>query len=177
MRWTRNLPVILIVLLIAACGGGGNGDGDDGGNGGSSQEADGGDDGGDGGGGESQAAASQDDGGGDDGGDGGSTGSVDLDEAFATLTPPNATELSKTTTAGVIFAAWDSPDDIDSLQSFYEGAIADAGLQIIQTTTAQDGIAWVVAENEGSSFGGTVSIFPASDGSGTQISVTIGDGN
>jgi hypothetical protein len=155
---------------VAACGGG-SGDGNGGDDGGGSQAAGNGDDGGEG----SQPAGN--DGNGDDGGgaDGGGSGSLDVDEVFATLTPPNATELSKTTTAGVIFAAWESDDSFDSLRSFYEDAIADSGLQIIQTTEAQGGIAWVVAEDDTGNFGGTISIFPASDGSGTQISVTVGE--
>jgi hypothetical protein len=177
MRWTQALAVIVIVLLVAACGGGGNGNGGDGGgdNGGESQPADGGggDDGGGDGGGESQPA---DDGGGDDGGgDGGQTGSFDLDHAFEVLTPPNATEISKTTAQGVIFAAWDTDESLDSLRSFYEDAFDELGLEVITTTEAQGGIAWVVAESEGSSTGGSISIFPASDGTGTQVSVTIGE--
>jgi hypothetical protein len=170
MRWTQVLAALLIVLLVAACGGG-SGDGNGGDDGGGSQAAGNGDDGGEG----SQPAGN--DGNGDDGGgaDGGGSGSLDVDEVFATLTPPNATELSKTTTAGVIFAAWESDDSFDSLRSFYEDAIADSGLQIIQTTEAQGGIAWVVAEDDTGNFGGTISIFPASDGSGTQISVTVGE--
>jgi hypothetical protein len=170
MRWTQVLAALLIVLLVAACGGG-SGDRNGGDDGGGSQAAGNGDDGGEG----SQPAGN--DGNGDDGGgaDGGGSGSLDVDEVFATLTPPNATELSKTTTAGVIFAAWESDDSFDSLRSFYEDAIADSGLQIIQTTEAQGGIAWVVAEDDTGNFGGTISIFPASDGSGTQISVTVGE--
>jgi hypothetical protein len=175
MRATRALAALLILVLVAACGGGPTGDsgGDDNGNDTESAAPGGGDstDPGDGG------AEPSDDG--DDGGDDGNggTGSLDVDRVFETLTPPNASELSKTTTAGVIFAAWDSDDSLDSLRSFYEGAIADSGLQIIQTTEAQGGVAWVVAEDESGSFGGTVSIFPASDGTGTQISVTIGESN
>jgi hypothetical protein len=162
MRWTQVLAGILIVLLVAACGGGGNGDGNGGDDGGESQAAGGGDDGGD------------DGNGGDDGG--GQTGSFDLDQAFETLTPPNATELSKTTAEGVIFAAWDTDDSLDSLRDFYEDAMNDLGLEVITTTEAQGGVAWVVTDGGDSGIGGSISIFPASDGSGTQVSVTIGEG-
>jgi len=172
MRWTQALAVILVMLLVAACGGGSGNGGDNGGDsGGESQPADdgGGDDGG-----ESQPA----DDGGDDGGgdDGGQTGSFDLDHAFEVLTPPNATELSKTTAQGVIFAAWDTDESLDSLRSFYEDAMDELGLEVITTTEAQGGIAWVVTDGGDSGNGGSISIFPASDGSGTQVSVTIGEG-
>jgi hypothetical protein len=76
----------------------------------------------------------------------------------------------------VIFAAFESDESFESLRGFYEDAIEEAGLQIFSTTEAQGGVAWTVAESEGSTFGGAISIFPASDGSGSQISVTIGEG-
>lgn len=177
MRVPRALAALLILVLIAACGGGQAGDSSGGDDNGSDTEStapepgggnESSDDGGNGG------TEPSDDGGNGGGGGGGS--SHDLEEIFATLTPPNSTELSKTTAQGVIFAAWDSSDSFDSLRSFYEDAIADTGLQIIQTTEAQGGIAWVIAEDDTGNFGGTVSIFPASDGSGTQVSVTVGEG-
>lgn len=176
MRVPRALAALLILVLIAACGGGQAGDSSGGDDNGSDTESTAPEPGG--------GNESSDDGGNggtepsDDGGNGGGGGgsSHDLDEIFATLTPPNSTELSKTTAQGVIFAAWDSSDSFDSLRSFYEDAIADTGLQIIQTTEAQGGIAWVIAEDDTGNFGGTVSIFPASDGSGTQVSVTVGEG-
>lgn len=176
MRWSRALVLVAILALLAACGGGGgdgDGNGDDGDGATQSEPAEatpddenddgGGDDGDDDG----------DDGNGDD--DGGSTGSFDLDRAFEILTPPSGTELSKTTAEGIIFAAWDSDDDFDSLRSFYEDAIDEAGFEVITTTEAQGGIAWVVGVDDGSGVGGSISLFPASDGSGTQISVTIGE--
>ena len=176
MRWSRALVLIAILALLAACGGGGGGGGGDGngedGDGAAQSEPaeatpeDGGGDDGDG---------DDGDGGGDDGDDGGSTGSFDLDRAFEILTPPSGTELSKTTAEGIIFAAWDSDDDFDSLRSFYEDAIDEAGFDVITTTEAQGGIAWVVGVDDGSGVGGSISLFPASDGSGTQISVTIGE--
>ena len=180
MRVPRALAALLILVLIAACGGGQAGDSSGGDDNGSDTEStapepgggnESNDDGGNGG-----TEPSDDGGNGSGGGAGGGGSSHDLEEIFATLTPPNSTELSKTTAQGVIFAAWDSSDSFDSLRSFYENAIADTGLQIIQTTEAQGGIAWVIAEDDTGNFGGTVSIFPASDGSGTQVSVTVGEG-
>lgn len=174
MRWSRALPLIAILALLTACGGGG-GNGDDGN----------GDDGDDGNGtAQSEPAeATPEDGGGDDGGGGdddgddGSNGSFDLEAAFERLTPPGGTELSKTTAQGVIFAAWDTDEDLDSLRDFYEDAIGDVGFEVIQTTEAQGGIAWIVGVDDDSGIGGSISVFPASDGSGTQVSVTIGEGS
>lgn len=165
MRWSRAMVLIAILALLAACGGGGGG-GDGDGNGGDGDSN-----------GTTQSEPAAGDGEDGDGGEGGgSTGSFDLDRAFEILTPPGGTELSKTTAEGIIFAAWETDDDFDSLRSFYEGAIDEAGFEVITTTEAQGGIAWVVAEPGGSGVGGSISIFPASDGSGTQISVTIGEG-
>lgn len=171
MRWSRALAApALMLFVVVACSspGASSGSGDDGGNGSEQSQAA-----------EPTPEATSDDGGGggDDGGSGGSgggSGDADVDEVYAMLTPPNATEITKTTTGGVIFAAWDSSDSLESLQSFYEDAFDDADLTIVSTTQAQGGYAWVVARGENSNFGGAVSIFPASDGSGTQVSITIG---
>jgi len=162
MRWSRYLLALALAMLVVACGSPAATDGGDGNGGDGSQESE-------------PAETSGDGDGGDGGGDTGS-GSLDLDRTFEILTPPNSTELSKTSAQGVIFAAWESDESFESLRSFYEDAIDEAGLQIFSTTEAQGGVAWAVAESEGSSFGGAISIFPASDGSGSQISVTIGEG-
>lgn len=159
MRWSRYLLALALALLVVACGS-------------PAATTDGGD-GGDGGNGTQESEPEETSGDGGDGGNG--SGSLDVDRVFEILTPDNATELSKTTAGGLIFAAWDSDESFDSLRSFYEGAIDEAGLQIISTTEAQGGIAWTVAEDLQGTFGGSISLFPASDGSGTQISVTIGD--
>jgi hypothetical protein len=124
------------------------------------------------------AEASQDDGGGggdSGGGGGGGGGGGDADQAFERLTPPNADELTKTEAGGVIFAAFDTSDSIDSLTSFYEDAFSDLGLQIISTTETGGGISWIFGNDDtASTFGGAISVFPASDGSGTQVSVQVG---
>ena len=170
MRWSRTLIAPALMVLLVACGGAGGsaGDGDGGSDSEQSQAP------------EATAPATNDDGGGggDDGGgdDGGGTGSVDLDGVYDTLTPPNSTETSKTSADGIIFAVLESSDSIDSLKSFYEGAIPDAGLKIFSTTEAQGGFAWTIAESEASDFGGAVSIYPSGTGS-TIVSVTIGNSN
>jgi hypothetical protein len=168
MRWSRALVLIAILALLAACGGGGSGesaaDGGDGDGTSQSEPA------------EASAAPPPDDNG-DGDGDTGSAG--DAEEAFERLTPPNAAEVSKTTASGVIFAAFTTPDSIDSLTSFYEDAFDDLGLQILTTTEAAGGITWFVGTDENASeFGGVISVIPATDGgSGTTVSVQIGSTN
>lgn len=112
-----------------------------------------------------------------DGGGGGGGGDRDVEAAFDALTPPNAEEVSKTNAGGVIFAAFNTSDSLDSLTSFYQDAFNDLGLQIISTTEASGGITWLVGTDEtASTFGGAVSVFPAVDGGdGNTVSVQIGE--
>ena len=112
-----------------------------------------------------------------DGGGGGGGGDRDVEAAFDALTPPNGEEVSKTTAGGVIFAAFNTSDSLDSLTSFYQDAFNDLGLQIITTTEASGGITWLVGtDEEASTFGGVVSVFPAVDGGdGNTVSVQIGE--
>jgi hypothetical protein len=161
MKWSRTLilPVALL-LALSACGGAG----DSGGNGGSSEGA--------------QASASTDsqasteESAAASEGNGNSAG--DLDSLVEALTPPNSSEISKTTAEGGAFIAWSSTDSVDSLKGFYEGAIADAGMHIFSTTSTSGAYAWVFAESEGSSHGGSVTVAPASDGTnGSSIVLTI----
>ena len=168
MRWPRALVLIAILGLLAACGGGGvDNDGDDGGTDTEQSEPAG----------ASAAPPPDDDGDDDDDGDGGSAG--DAEAAFERLTPPNADEVSKTTTSGVIFAGFTTPDSMDSLTSFYEDAFNDLGLQILTTTEAAGGITWFVGTDENASeFGGVVSVIPTADGgSGSTVSIQIGSTN
>ena len=157
MRRPRALTAFaLMFLFVAACGSpaasDGNGDGD--GNGSEQSEP---------------AEETQGDG-------GGGGGDRDVEAAFDTLTPPNAEEVSKTTAQGVIFAAFNTSDSLDSLTSFYQDAFNDLGLQILTTTEASGGITWFVGTDEtASTFGGVVSVFPATDGGdGSTVSVQIG---
>jgi hypothetical protein len=153
------LPMLML-LILAACGGpaasgDGNGNGDGSSDGGEA----------------SQSEASQPSAEASTGGNGHSAG--DLDSLIEALTPPNATEISRTTAGGGAFIAWESTDSVDSLKSFYESAIPDAGMTIFSTTSASGSHAWVFAENEGSSFGGSVTVGPSSSG-GDGASVVIG---
>ena len=160
MRWTSALALFL-VLMLAACGGGGPGaTTTDDGNGGEETDA-------------AETATETP----DDGGNGGSAG--DAEAAFERLTPPNAEEVTKTTASGVIFAAFNSPDSVDSLTSFYEDAFNDLGLEILTTTESSGGVSWFVGTDDNASeFGGVVSVIPATDGgSGSTVSIQIGATN
>lgn len=160
MRLSRGLLAVALATLVVACGSpaattdGGDGNGND------SEQSE-------------PAEETQGDGGGG-GGDGG--GDRDVEAAFDTLTPPNAEEVTKTTAEGVIFAAFNTPDSLDSLTSFYQDAFNELGLQILTTTEASGGITWFVGTDEtASTFGGVVSVFPATDGGdGNTVSVQIG---
>jgi hypothetical protein len=159
------------MLMVAACGSpaatdGGNGGDDSGDDAAQTEPAE-----------PTPADGGGDDGGGDDGGGGGSAG--DADAAFERLTPPNADEVTKTTASGVIFAAFTSPDSVETLTSFYEDAFNDLGLMILTTTETADGISWFVGTDENASeFGGVISVVPATDGgSGTTVSIQIGATN
>lgn len=163
MRWSRTFVAPFLIVVAVACSSPGGSTGGDGGDGPTDAP-------------EPTAASTDGGGGGGDDGGGGNSGSMDLDAVFEQLTPPNASETSKTAAEGIIFAVFESTDSIESLRSFYESAIPDSGLQIFSTTEAQGGYAWTIAESEGSSFGGAVSIYPSGSGSGTAVSVTIGSG-
>jgi hypothetical protein len=154
MRRSRALILpVLLLLVLSACGG--SGSSTDNGNGGQSQSAA-----------QSQAAESQaaeSQAAQESQGSNGHTAG-DLDSLVSALTPPHASELSKTSAQGGVFIAWNSTDSVDSLKSFYESAIPGTGMTIFSTTSAGGTYAWIFAENEGSSFGGSVTLGPNSDG-------------
>ncbi len=169
MRWPRAMVLMAILALLAACGGNGPGDDDPDDGDTASQAAAQSEPT------EASAAPPPDDGGGDDGG--GDDG--DAGEAFERLTPPNAAEVTKTTSAGVIYAAFTTPDSVESLTSFYEDAFNDLGLQILTTTETAGGVSWFVGTDENASeFGGVVAAIPNTDGGpGSTVTVQIGATN
>ena len=157
MRWTSALALFL-ALMLAACGGGSgsNGDGD----------ADG----------DATPTAAETDGGDGDGdGDGNGGSSGDLDELAEDLTPPNSTETSRTTAGGFIFLTFTSTDSPDDLQSFYEQAIEDTGLEVLSTTTAGGTYSWIFGETDG--VNGVVSVSAGPDGTGSQVGIQVGTGD
>jgi hypothetical protein len=106
------------------------------------------------------------------GGGGGGAG-LDVEAVANKLIPPHSTEVTKTTAEDTWFAVYESTDSIDSLKSFYQDAIAKAGLRIFSTTTVSGGVSYVIATDESGSFGGAVNIYPSGD-SKTAVQVTIG---
>jgi len=159
--------VALLVLVAAACGGSAA----------SSAPADAGSGSGNGNG----AAATADSGSGNGNGaaataDAGSGGGSATDAAAVgdQLKPPNATETSKTTTGNYWYAIYHSTDSADSLKGFYEGQIPKTGLKVISTTTANGSYVWVVATDDSGAFGGSVTVAPSTDGSGSDIIVGVG---
>jgi hypothetical protein len=99
------------------------------------------------------------------GGGGGAGG--DLNSLVEALTPPNSTQVSRTEAQGGVFISWTSTDSVDSLKSFYQGAIPATGMKIFSTTDASGATAWIFAETEGSSHGGSVTVAPSTDGTNT----------
>jgi hypothetical protein len=106
------------------------------------------------------------------GGGGGGGSNLDVETTGKALVPPNSTEITKTTAEDTWFVAYTSTDSIDSLKSYYEGAIARAGLKIFSTTTVSGGISYVIATDENGSFGGAVNIYPNGDGT-VSVQITI----
>jgi hypothetical protein len=164
MRWSRTLVLpVLLLLLLAACGGPGATDGNGNGNG----------NGGD----ESQAEATatpESEESEDDGGNGGNGG--DLEQLAEDLTPPNTTETSRTTAGGIIFITWESTDSPEDVADWYEDAIADQGMDIFSRTSASGAFSFIFGIEEGSDFGGVVSIAPSgTGGGGSGVGLQIGE--
>jgi len=107
------------------------------------------------------------------GGNGGFEG--DLEQLAEDLTPPNSTETSRTEVSGVILT-WESSDSPEDLADFYEDAIADAGMDVFSRTSAGGSFSYIFGIEEGSSFGGVVSIAPTeTDGGGSGVGLQIGE--
>ena len=167
MQSTRLISALAMAgLLLAACGGGSAATQQpaaataaSGGGGGPATEAPG----------ATEQAAATDAGGG--GGGGGGAGG-DVEAVANALVPPNSTEIQKTTAQDTWFAIYESTDSVDSLKSFYQGAITGVGQQIISTTTIQGGVSYVFAKDSSGGFGGSVNIYPSGDGK-TAVQVTV----
>lgn len=169
MQWSRFmlLPVLLLALLVAACGGSAASADGNGGNGGD----------------ESQAAEATDtpepdetQGDGGNGGNGGNGGfDGDLEQLAADLTPPNTTETSRTEVSGVIFITWESTDSPEDVADWFEDAIGDQGMDIFSRTSAGGAFSFIFGIEDGSDFGGVVSIAPTgTGGSGSGVGLQIG---
>ena len=163
MRWSLAVLTVILMLVVAACGGqpagssGGNGDGD--GDGGSS----------------TAPAASVDDGNGDgDGdGDGNGDGDGDVGALLDELTPDDADEINRTEAAGTVTVTWTSPRSPEEWVSHYDSVIEDAGMVVITRSSSEGTTGWLFAEDDSSSFGGSVTVTPGADGSGSQITIFV----
>ena len=168
MQWSRFmfLPVLLLALLVAACGGpAASADGNGGNGGDESQAADATD--------TPEPAESQ-----DEGGNGGNGGGFDgdLEQLAEDLTPPNTTETSRTEMGGVIFITWESTDSPEDVADWFEDAIGDQGMDIFSRTTAGGAFSFIFGIEEGSDFGGVVSIAPSgTGGGGSGVGLQIGE--
>ena len=151
---------LLVALLVAGCGGSAA----------SSAPADAG--------GDTGAAASADAGSGTEttpepAGDAGGT-AEDAAKVGEQLKPPNATEVSKTTTDTYWYVLYESTDSPDSLKGYYEDLIPKTGMQIISTTSASGAYVWAIARDESGAFGGSVTVGPSGSGSGSSVIVAVG---
>jgi hypothetical protein len=92
------------------------------------------------------------------------------------LKPPNATQTFTSEASGLVTTIYASTDSADSLKSFYDGAIADAGMKVISTSTdtTTSTTAIVFASEDNATFGGSIAISPDPSGSGTNVSVIVG---
>jgi len=98
----------------------------------------------------------------------------DVDELIARLEPPNATEVSRFSSSDGVVIAWESSDSVDSVKSFYDDAIEDAGLNVYGTTDVEGTHSWVISEESGTGYNGSVTIGPSSTGNGTSVSALLG---
>ena len=105
---------------------------------------------------------------------GGGNAEGDVDEMIGRLEPPNATEVSRFSSSDGVVIGWESSDSVDSVKGFYDDAIAEAGLNVYGTTDVQETHSWVIAEESGNGFNGSVTIGPSSSGSGTSVSALLG---
>lgn len=149
--------VPILAIALAACGGSSPGATDDG-NGGQSAEA--------------SAEASTDDGGPGSSQDNGPA-SGDVEQVAADLEPPNSSRTSQTNAEGTVWSTYDSTDSVDSLKSFYDNAIPGTGMQVFSTTNSAGTYSWLFAESDSSSFGGSVTVGPASDGGDGAVVIVI----
>jgi hypothetical protein len=90
------------------------------------------------------------------------------------LKPPNASEVSKTTTDTYWYVLYESTDSADSLKGYYEDLIPKTGMKIISTTSANGAYVWAIARDESGAFGGSVTVGPSGSGSGSSVIVAVG---
>jgi hypothetical protein len=98
----------------------------------------------------------------------------DVDEMVNRLQPPNGTETSRFSSSDGVVISWESGDSVDSVKEFYDSAIEDAGLNVYGTQSAAGTHSWVISEDSGNGYSGSVTIGPSSSGNGTSVSALLG---
>lgn len=154
------LPALALALVVAACGGN-NASSSSGGSGSSAAASSGS------GSGSSSAASAQ-------ASTGSGGGTSDLGPIVDALVPPNSSQTVRTDAADAVFVSYASTDSQDSLKSFYENAIKNAGMTIVSTTSTGDAVSWIFTKDGDSSFGGSVTVGPGANGTGSQVTITLG---
>lgn len=152
------IPLLALALAVSACGGNNNASSSTGGGGSSSAAST-----------SASAAASAAASTGSGGG-----GSTDLGSLVDAFKPPNSTQTVRTDATDAVFVAYTSTDSPDSLKSFYENAIKNAGMNIISTTSAGGSTSWIFTKAGDESFGGSVALGAGPDGTGSSVSITLG---
>jgi hypothetical protein len=106
-------------------------------------------------------------------GGGGQGGTTDLNALADKLTPPNATQTATYPTDTTIGIDYSSSDSLDTLKSFYDTAISDAGFTVASKIEGVAGsITWYIANDAG--VGGYVTVDADPSGNGTQVTVALG---
>ena len=154
------LPALALALMVSACGGN-NASSSTGGGGGSSAASS-----------EASAQASAAESAAASTGSGG--GSTDLGSVVDAFKPPNSTQTVRTDAADAVFVAYTSTDSPDSLKTFYENAIKNAGMNIVSTTNAGGATSWIFTKASDSSFSGSIALGAGPDGTGSSVSITLG---
>jgi hypothetical protein len=77
---------------------------------------------------------------------------------------------------GVIFVTWESSDSPEDVASWFEDALADQGMEVFSRTTAGGAFSYIFGIEEGSDFGGVMSIAPSgTGGGGSGVGLQIGE--
>lgn len=101
------------------------------------------------------------------------SGSTDVEGLAKQLVPPHSTTLSRTTAGGGVFSSYSSEDPVETVKSFYDRAIAKAGMKVQSTTSVGNTHSWVFTSTDASSIEGTITIEPVSGEKGTNVVVSV----
>lgn len=104
----------------------------------------------------------------------GSGGSSDLASLVNGFVPPNSTQTVRTDAADAVFVSYTSTDSTDSLKGYYENAIKNAGMTVVSTTNAGGATSWIFTKDSDSSIGGSITVGAGPDGTGSQVTLTLG---